>query len=80
LNVKSVAKPSPSAADAVDFRPPPADSIRSVTNMKVGSPRVNFDRSLSIFHVPTKGSVAANKTATATRKRKTLRIEISTSL
>jgi hypothetical protein len=48
--------------------------------MKLGSPRVNFDRSVSIFHVPTKGSGAANKATAATRIRKSLRIEISTSL
>src|ERR1700730_3074201 len=80
LNVKSLAKPSPSAADAVDLRPPPADSISSVANMKLGSPRVNFDRPVSIFHVPTKGSGAANKTTTEMRRRNSFRIGISTSL
>ncbi len=59
LNVKSLARPSPSAPDAVDLIPFSAGSIRIVANIMLGSPAANLDRSESSFQVPTNGSTAA---------------------
>ena len=60
LKLKLLAIPSPLAADAVDLRLRPMDSICIAANMKLGSPIVNFDLSGSNLQIPTKGSVLAS--------------------
>ena len=60
LKVKLLASPSPLAADAIDLRLRPTDSICIAANMKLGSPIVNFDLSESSLQTPTKGSVLAS--------------------
>ncbi len=61
LNVKSLATPSPSAVEVVDFRPFPADSTTMVAKKKIGAPGAKLDLSERSFQVPTNGSAAPNR-------------------
>ena len=61
LKVKSLEIPLPSAPEAVDLRPAPADSIWIAARMKLGAPGANLDLLVFSFQVPTKGSVTANR-------------------
>ena len=61
LKVKSLAIPSPSAAEVLDFKPVAGRFNLHGCEEKAGEPGWNFVRSAFSFQMPTNGSAAANR-------------------